>query len=241
MSRRRARASSEGTIGGDSWAGFSDLMAGLLLIFIFVTVLKDIQLETGVAEPAEILEAWRSALLDLCNDEDLKSHQVQVDCKTGTIELPGRVFFEFNRAELSAEGKELLRGAVPIVLDKLRARPVIWERMKVEVRGHSDPQAPEEPRYPINLRKSAERAHNVLVFLTTDPEIPERDRDDLRTRAVSAGAADSFPPPECDTECKNDRECCYQKMRRAEIHLRLDDLEIKQALIDLLDVLRQKK
>lgn len=237
MRRRLRAASSEGTIGGDSWAGFSDLMAGLLLVFIFVTVLKDVQLQGRVAEPAKVLDEWRNALLDLCNDDELKG-QIKVDCETGTIELPEQIFFEFNRAELKPEGKDQLRRAVPIILDKLRARPVIWERLKVEVRGHSDPQAPEALRYSINLRKSEERAHNVLVFLTTDPQIPERDRHEIQMRSVSAGAADSFPPAECRSI--GESEDCYALMRRAEIHLRVDDLDIRQELIKLLDVLRKQ-
>lgn len=240
MNTRRARKakSKVSIIGGDSWASYSDLIAGVLLIFIFVTVLKDVEIQQMVAEPAEVLRGWQEALSELCSDEELIAQGLVPDCTTGTIELPDRVFFGFNETELLPEGKDALRNAIPIILRKLRNQPAIWAHLNVEVRGHADPRVRSGlDHYEVNLSKSARRAETVLLFLTSDDSFIPGDRDDLKRIAVASGASDSQRPASCAGLSQSD---CFGKMRRVEIHLRLDDKQIRQALINLLDQLRPK-
>ena len=225
-----------GLIGGDSWASYSDLIAGVLLIFIFVTVLKDSQIRDMVAEPAEILKGWQQALNELCNDKELEAQGLTPDCDTGTIELPDRVFFGFNETELLDEGKSALSQAVPIILQKLRSQEAIWRHLSMEVRGHADPRVTGrgEP-YQVNLDKSARRAEAVLLFLTSDGSFSEQNRGDLQRLAVASGASHTQPPAACDSLPQPE---CYDRMRRVEILLRLDDEQIRKALIQLLDRLQ---
>ena len=58
-------------IGGDFWAGYSDLMAGLLLVLVSVTYVARAEMHELVREPTEELRKWREALNDLCNDPEL--------------------------------------------------------------------------------------------------------------------------------------------------------------------------
>ncbi|MEQ8693485.1 MAG: hypothetical protein RIC89_21925 [Pseudomonadales bacterium] len=227
-----------GAIGGDSWASYSDLIAGVLLIFILVTVLKDNEIQRMIEEPADILKSWQQAMEELCTDEELLKQGLVPNCETGTIELPDKVFFGFNDTELLEEGKEALRQAIPIILAKLRAQDVIWRDLNIEVRGHSDPRvAPERvnDRYEINLGKSTRRAEAVLLFLTTDTAFSNQDREELAGLAVASGASDTQTPTDCS---ELPEEECYQKMRRVEIHLRLDNRKIREALIQLLNQLQ---
>lgn len=240
MRRDRRRSDGNGgSVGGDSWAGYSDLMAGLLLIFIFVTVLKDVQLKEQVekaADPARILREWHEARRELCNDEELKKHRLAPDCDTGTITLPNEVFFDFNEERLTTDGKKALRGAIPIVLRKLRSKQPIWSRLSVEVRGHSDPVGRRgyDP-YPINLKKSEARAREVLLYLTSDPDVPEIDRSDLQKRGFASGAA-YFQPPK---ECQDSAPACHDRMRRVEILLHLESEDIQRELGELLNEILQ--
>jgi len=232
--RRRRPDPGHSAIGGDSWAGYSDLMAGLLLLFIFITALKDFQLQEKFADPSKALKQWREAIQALCTDPELKSRGLAPDCETGTIELEDQVFFPFASAELGDRGKANIRDAVPIILDKLRGQPEVWDRLHVEIRGHADPVVRSgKDQYSVNLVESGKRAERVLLFLTNDEAILPRDRGDLKRIAVASAAAHMMPPEDCDTTTA----ACRTRMRRVEIHLRFDDMEVIRDLIDLLEQL----
>jgi len=233
MKRRRRSRNSDGSIGGDFWAGYSDLMAGVLLIFIVVSALKDVQLVQRFAKPSESLNKWHDALEALCSDRELTDRHLAPDCRTGTIELDEGVFFDFDKVTLKEAGKENLRGAVPIILAKLRQHVEVWKQLQVEVRGHADPVAQNVDPYRVNLEKSAERAQSVLLFLTHDDKINPEDRSDLKRLSIASGAAAERPPVDCIEKSKQ----CYARMRRVEIHLHLDDVRVQSDLVDLLDQL----
>lgn len=227
---RRRHFHPDASIGGDFWASYSDLIAGLLLIFIFVAVLKDIQLYQKVAEPAEQLRRWYVALGELCEDPELKRSGLAPDCQTGTIELPDKVFFDFNETALLPRGEASLRVAIPIIVRKLQRQPLIWSRVRIEVRGHADPvvRSNLDP-YSVNLEKSTRRAESVLRFLTSGEGL-EGFHQEIREKSLAAGAAD-MQPPGCD---RSDLDC-HEKMRRVEIHLTFDAEDIQRGFIDLLD------
>ncbi len=235
MATRQSKRTAEGTgnIGGDAWASYSDLIAGVLLIFILVTVLKEFQIQAAVADPSQTLREWKEAIEELCTDPELQRQNLAPDCETGTIELPDRVFFDTNETELKAEGKSVLRFAIPIILSKLRQQDIVWSNLSIEVRGHADPRAvaTRDP-YEVNLEKSVARARNVLLFLTSDEGIEETSRQDLKSKGFASGASFSQPPSSC---IGVDQESCFDDMRRVEIHLHLDDKQIRRALVALLD------
>lgn len=240
MRRRRQQRYNQGESGGggEAWSGYSDLMAGLLMIFILVTALKDHQLNQTAAEPSAFLMKWRAAIESLCQDPDLQEMGLTVDCSTGTIELPDRVFFGFNKEELKEQGKHDLRKVTRTLLGRLREEPVIWERLSIEIRGHADPRATDPTKaYQVNLDKSGGRAREVLKFLTTDGDIPKGDRADLQRIAIASGASHSQRPPSGCRDEFDRTDGCFDRMRRVEIHLRFDDTELREGIIKLIGAL----
>lgn len=274
-------------IGGEYWPGFSDLMAGLILIFAFLTVFSQIRgalaanerrmmddqvrslreeaaalrlekqsllrevektelrrreaqallkkagiVHLEVQEELEQLRTWKQAILRLCTNARLAEVGVRVDCETGAIELPDKVFFEFNQQDLTEDGKARLRDAIPIILQELRKSPKLWERIDViEVRGHADPVVRFGRAYETNLAKSQGRAYGVLEFLTSDGALAAEDRNWLKTRGVASGAANERPPLECPDRA---REECHEGMRRVELLLGFADEDIRKRFNGLL-------
>lgn len=229
----------EASIGGDFWASYSDLMAGLLMVFILMTSIAEIaisrsheELRDLLTEKTDELESWNHALQELCSDPDLRSSGVTVDCDTGAISLPDKVLFGFNSATLQDDGKKLLRTAIPKIFSRLEADPRFWERIdKIEIRGHADPIANSADPYGTNLEKSQERAFTVLKFLTEDSEVPPSYRLNLHDRAVAAGAADARPPRSCPHRTK----ACFEVWRRVEIHIDFRDSDYRQELNEVLN------
>jgi len=186
-----------------------------------------------VQEELEQLGEWKVAILRLCENPRLAEAGVRVDCETGAIELPDKVFFEFNEQDLTEDGRARLREAIPIVLAELRRSAKLWDRIDVmEVRGHADPVVRfSNDAYEINLRKSQGRAEGVLQFLTSDRAIAAADRGWLREKGVASGVANERPPLECP---EREREECHEAMRRVEILLGFDDQDIRKRFNALL-------
>lgn len=230
---RFRRGLPNGTLGGDFWASYSDLMAGLLLVFMLITAYGARQVRALVEKPSDELRQWRQALIELCTDPELERLQVRPDCDTGTIELNEGIFFSFNSVALKENGKERLRQALPIIFRRLATDGRIRRKLEaIEIRGHSDWIAPPDDPYGRNLRVSQRRAFEVLHFLATDPGIPEPDRALLTAKGVASGAADRRCPG-----CEPRREECRARCRRVEIHFLLDDARYRSELYELFEEL----
>lgn len=269
---------------GEYWPGFTDLMAGLVLIFVFLTVFAQIRgnlvaeerrqaeqeavelreeakrqseqarreleeatagrtkaeqmlrkagvVQLEVAKELEDLNAWKAAIKKLCENPRLREMDVDVDCQTGAIQLPDKVFFGFNEEQLTDDGRQRLREAMPIVLAQLRESPRLWNRVSVlEVRGHADPTVRHGPAYETNLRKSQARAYAVLHFLSADSAVPPEDRRWFEDKGVASGVAHKRPPSACAT---SDEAQCHDAMRRVELLVGFDDADVRKRFDDLL-------
>lgn len=240
--RRSARQREEINLGGDFWISYSDLMAGLLLVFIFVTVSMTLnlarkneqmtraekRLNAIVEKNTKSLKEWNAAIKQLCVDPKLKQHNVQPDCETGAIELPEGAFFGFNSADLSEKGRSKLATAVPIIVRRLEKFPLLWAKLEtISVVGHTD----RVGTYEYNLQLSQNRARRVVEFLTTSPDIDSASRDTLR-RLLVAGGASFSQPPNCASQ---EIDECKSRARRVELRLDLDDNEMRKDLNGILE------
>lgn len=248
--RRRSRQREEINLGGDFWISYSDLMAGLLLVFIFVTTAMTFNLmrQKEEAEAAherlnaiverntKSLAEWDRAIKQLCANPELKEHNAIPDCETGAIELAEGAFFPFNSADLTIEGQNNLASAVPIIVRQLQQFPLLWEKLEtISVIGHTDTIG----SYEYNLVLSQNRAREVVEFLTGSDQVDEPTRSTLRKLLVAGGASFSRPHPACFyRESPN----CQSRDRRVELKLDLDDNAMRKDLNGILEeVLRSQR
>lgn len=216
-------------------------MAGLLLVFIFVTIAMTLnlarkndemaratdRLNAIVKKNTKSLAEWDRAIKQLCNDTALTAHNVRPDCETGAIELAEGAFFGFNRADLSEEGQKNLATAVPIIVRQLQQFPLLWEKLEtISVIGHTD----REGTYEYNLQLSQNRARSVVEFLTASGDIDESSRNTLRRLLVAGGASFSRLPACLDRASPD----CPQRARRVELRLDLDDNAMRKDLNGIL-------
>ncbi len=221
------------------WASASYLLAGLLMAALFATSVAQLGARSPVSDvhplddkPTQMLEEWSAALADLCSDPELVAMDMHPDCATGIVQLPHKLFFDFRSSEVSEDGKVRLRGAMPIILSKLRGHEVLWDNIDViEVRGHADPRAAGD-RYTINLQQSQHRALEVLRYLTMEGVLPEQDRADLQRIAIASGASYMRPPEGCELNSTSDE--CFDRWRRAELRIGMNDAMLRDAQIELL-------
>ena len=146
------------------WASYSDLMAGVLMVFALITAMTLLSIGKRFVEPTERVKQWQKLVQSLCQDEEFRSMEnVSVDCDTGALIISSdSLHFGFNNANLGEQGQQLLRNVVPKYLDILRKRKDLETFIDIiEVGGHTD----RVDRGNANPWISINRANAVKYFL----------------------------------------------------------------------------
>jgi len=226
------------------WQSYSDMMAALLLMFIlimsFVLVQsyqmfekKQQQIEEKqkqIVEQQEEIEALVGVKADIIMalSEAFKESNltIEIDKKTGAITLDSSVLYEFNSAELSADGQKFLKDFLPLYISVIMRdeyKPYVSE---IIIEGHTDPVG----SYMYNLDLSQRRAFSVAEYcLDTKYNILEEQQvQELRKLMTANGKA--YSDPVYDSNGVIDDE----KSRRVEIKFRLQDEEMIERLQEIL-------
>lgn len=112
------------------WLSISDLMAVLMLIFVFFTSL-------ALAHISEN-ETQSKIFALLINELKQVNIEVQINEEHGTISIADKILFNTNEAELKPAGKEFLSKFVPILERVLFAETEISEEIvSVDIEGYS--------------------------------------------------------------------------------------------------------
>jgi len=208
------------------WASYSDLMAGLLMIFALTTVITLLDIGKRIIEPTKPLEEWERVVGRICNNEDLKAiKNVEVDCETGALVISEEnLRFGFGETDLGGEAKDALRQAVPKYMAIISHYPEFIEKIQmIEISGHTD----RVDRALANPWFSRERAGQVLLFLMDEP-LMKPYMSLLKTKVVTAGyAATRFP----ENKCNEDR--CAEA-RRVEITIKLNEADVFRKFLKII-------
>ncbi|NQT55266.1 MAG: hypothetical protein HQ551_03460 [Desulfobacteraceae bacterium] len=209
------------------WASYSDLMAGLLMIFALTTVITLLDIGNRLAEPTKIVKEWKEVLQEMCEDPELNEMEnVRVDCNTGALVISDEnLRFGFAHTVVGQKAEEVLRKAVPKYMEAIFRYPKFLELIEViEISGHTD----RKDVGGANPYFSRKRAGEVLEFLLKEPLMAPYENI-LKSKAITAGYADTRFPSECHEE-----KCAAA--RRVEITVKLNDSEV---LKDFLKILEQ--
>ena len=212
------------------WASYSDMMAGLLMIFALTTVITLVDIGERLVEPTEGVREWEQIVDDICHDKDLDQiENVEVDCKTGALVISEESLrFGFGQTDLGDEAKTALRKAVPKYMEIVHRYPRFMDRIEmIEISGHTDQQDTGK----ANPYISRERAGQVLTFLLTEPSMRPY-VEMLNRKAVTAGYAATRFPETCEDQL------CAQA-RRVEITIKLGETDMLREFLDILKTVVQ--
>jgi outer membrane protein OmpA-like peptidoglycan-associated protein len=207
------------------WASYSDLMAGLLMIFALTTVITLMDIGQRLSVPTQDVKKWEKVVNDIAADQDLRNiENVVVDDKTGALVIRDETLqFGFDRTDLSEEAKETLRQAVPKYMAIIFKHSDFLKRIyMIEISGHTD----REDKGLVNPQRSRERAGAVLKFLLDEPLMAPY-RQFLKEKAVTAGYADTRFPKDC-------KENRCPEARRVEILIRLNETEYLRKFLKII-------
>jgi len=202
----------EGENAPEYWASFSDMMSGLLMIFILFLTMTILQLniQEDLLRDKENLLQDKETLLQEKEDEvnriigvrkmiveELKKEfedsnlQLDIDPETGSITFSEGVFFDYDKYEIKGTGKSYLKYFIPKYIEVLlndKNREYISE---IIIEGHTD----NNGSYMYNLELSQKRAFEVARYILSDEfgQLTDEENESLKSILTANGRSFSNP------------------------------------------------
>ncbi|MDJ0838999.1 MAG: OmpA family protein [Acidobacteriota bacterium] len=225
MIQGRARSPIEDDEQPNFWASYSDLMAGMLLVFILLLVVALFHYADFTRKKEEVLESQESRLKSFHElkkrlvgtlAEEMKGEEVALDPDSGVLRIGSGILFGEGEANLQDEGRVRLHRVfdayIKVVLDN-EFRNVIRQ---IEIEGHTNSNG----TYLFNLQLSQQRALTVMQEMLDRVDPSQR----VRLQQIVVAGGRSFAHLIYDKDGIEDKELS----RRIEIHVRLKESELFQ-------------
>ena len=217
--RRSNEDSGEGNV---FWMTMTDLMTGLVLVFIIMFIYSYLTGQVQEYKQTAAKESATQALAETLKDQNIEA---TVDKTSGVVKISDLELFEINSYELSNKGKAYLDKFAPAYLNSLLTNEYMQENLqKIIIQGHTDSQIfggelSEDEQYMKNMQLSLNRAYEVANYMTKTPYNKEFGNQ-LRKMVIVEGASSSDP---IIVDGKED----YNKSRRVELKLVFKNAKLK--------------
>lgn len=217
--KKRSEEHSEGNI---FWITMTDLMTGLVMVFIVMFFY------TYMTSHMEIIKqnlAKENATNELKASLEAQNLDATVDAITGVVKISDLELFELGSYTLSEKGKAYLDKFAPTYFNSIFSNNFLNKNVeKIIIQGHTDSQTfkgkyNEDEQYMKNMELSLNRAFSVANYMSQTPYNKENG-DKLRKMILVEGASFSQPI------ILNGKED-YQKSRRVELKIVMKDLNKK--------------
>lgn len=223
----RHRAGGEGQEA--HWLSVADLMAGLMMVFMFIAIalMRNAMLERDqIREIAVAYQDTQVAIYEALRDEfddDLDKWNASIDEDLAFRFKSPEVLFGMGSAETRPRFKEILDNFFPRYLDILkRFRNSIDE---VRIEGHTssvwNSRVSDTQAYFLNMQLSQGRTRSVLEYVYRMPEISEDQRWVKRQfAAVGFSSARPVLGPDGEEDRARSRRVTFRVITNAEIQIR---------------------
>ena len=186
----------------ETWISISDMMAGLMVIFLFIAISYMLYVRSEKDKIEQIAHTYnqlQSTLIDSLNNEfeyDFDKWNAELVDTTLSIQFRANqlnVLFGQGEAELRPYFQEILREFFPRYLEVLKQfRDEITE---IRIEGHTSSEwitgvGPDEA-YVLNMELSQGRTRSVLEFVLQMPSIEQQDRNWIKGVLTANGLSSS--------------------------------------------------
>ena len=214
----------------DHWMNVSDLMSGLMIVFLFISIalMRDALVERDkIKEVAVAYQNKQVALFEALDKEfkkDLVKWNAEIDPATLSFEFKSPdVLFNSGSSELGGVFRGVLSDFFPRYLGVLsNFRRSISE---VRIEGHTssswNQQTSSDEAYFRNMALSQERTRSVLLFVQGVPAVaPERDW--VRKNVAAVGFSSSRPVLDANgnEDQEKSRRVTFRVITNAETQIR---------------------
>lgn len=205
------RDDTENADDGGYWISLSDLLAGLLIVFILALCFAVLSYaedrdylratQKKLAESSQLRAQILRAIADSLRKRDSEI-VITVDTVRGALLLPEGVLFGSGQADLSERGRQTLETLGPVMYDILGQALFVGRVETIFIEGHTDdrPISPKLQRdYPSNWHLSSYRAINSWRVLRASASLDSLRNDGGQQLFSCSGYADSRPVTDGDS------------------------------------------
>ena len=154
------------------WISVSDIMTGLMIIFMFIAISYIIEIQKKQEEKDQIVKDYVETKLELYKElkkefeEDFKPNKwnAVLDRDLSIRFLNETVLFDQDKSTVKPSFKAILRDFFPRYLNIIMKKKYRDKIAEVRIEGHTDPSG----NYFYNVNLSQARTTNVMKFLLTD-------------------------------------------------------------------------
>ena len=167
--------------GEENWISVSDLMARLMMVFLFIMLIYARTAGQRLQNTQEIVVEWRDTELAIYNalyeefSEDLEKWNAEIEKETLTIRfLSPDILFDTGKASLSPRFQEILSDFMPRYIDRLVSKfPDKIQEVRIEGHTSSEWENSTGPNQDFinNMTLSQARTRTVLNYSLNLPEI----------------------------------------------------------------------
>ena len=158
----------------DNWISVSDLMAGLMMVFLFILIIYAKTADERLQNAQEVVVEWRDSELAIYDallnefESDLDKWRAVIEKETLTIRFQSPdILFETGKSELSNEFKDILDDFMPRYIDLLVSK-FIDKIEEVRIEGHTSSEwnktSGELEAFTKNMKLSQDRTRAVLDY-----------------------------------------------------------------------------
>jgi len=167
----------------ETWMSASDMMAGLMMVFILITVTYSQTVEKEASKTQSLVAEWQNLedaihlALEREFRSDLEKWQAEIDRETLTIRfMAPEILFPPNQAEIQPFFKEILLDFLPRYIEILEGR-FSQDIEEVRIEGHTSTEfgdkGPAEA-FIRNMDLSQRRTRNVFEFAMKMPALENK-------------------------------------------------------------------
>ena len=211
---RLKRTYNQDDTGNIFWITMTDLMTGLVLVFIVLFFYVYIQNHINRVEQNMAQENANKVLQETLKNENIEA---SVDAISGVVKISDLELFNLNSYKLSPKGRAYLDKFAPAYFNSLFSNEYLDKNIdKIIIQGHTDSQTyagkfSEDEQYMKNMELSLKRAYEVANYMT-NTSYNKINGTRLRKMIIVEGA--SFSDPVIENGKEN-----YNKSRRVELKL----------------------
>jgi outer membrane protein OmpA-like peptidoglycan-associated protein len=162
------------------WIGFSDLMTGLMLVFIILSLTF---MAIAKEKLDEIQQQRKSVIVILSEKLASNNIKVEYDSEKGTVTIAQDILFIKRKADLNDKGKDFIRLFAKILDQNIFSVDDYRDLIKyIHIEGYASKEG--SPEY--NFLLSFQRAQNVWFYMT-NKKLINRDIMKKKLNIVSRG------------------------------------------------------
>lgn len=185
----------DGNEGNIFWITMTDLMTGLVLVFIVMFFYTYMTSHMEMVKQNLAKESANKSLQESLISQDIKA---TIDPISGVVKISDLELFDLSSYKLSDKGKAYLDKFAPAYLNSLFSNEYLNKNIdKIVIQGHTDSQTfagkyNDDEQYMKNMELSLNRAYEVANYMTNTP-YNKANGNKLRKMIVVEGASFSEP------------------------------------------------